>query len=228
MTQKLTLFDLLTAGLTWLFAFFAIDGTEGSQTAMAYLFCIFNCFQGFFIFFLICLANKDFMKMVSQWFSSESKKKPTNEKHKPPENLINRFRKGTLDKGTTSLQQVQQITNGEYGANSLSYDESCRTVSTSDGYSYGIGNNGYPDMIVCPDTIELNEFTSSGITGSIRDVDDKSDVCTVASNDTNSTTDSVDDYERRIARINAVREETEMERAPSIFVENTNDVLRYC
>ena len=42
-------------GLTWLFAFFAIDG---AAIVMQFLFCIFNSLQGFFIFIFLNIREK--------------------------------------------------------------------------------------------------------------------------------------------------------------------------
>ena len=48
-------------GLTWLFAIFTFSVT-GLKETFQILFVIFNSFQGFFIFFFICILNKDVLE----------------------------------------------------------------------------------------------------------------------------------------------------------------------
>jgi len=49
---------LFVQGLTWLFAFLAIDGSTGFTLAMQYCFCIFNSLQGFLIFVFLNIREK--------------------------------------------------------------------------------------------------------------------------------------------------------------------------
>ncbi|XP_072034709.1 adhesion G-protein coupled receptor G2-like [Amphiura filiformis] len=54
-------------GLTWIFGFLAING---AALVFQWLFCIFNSFQGVFIFIFFCLKQKDVRETVTSTFSS--------------------------------------------------------------------------------------------------------------------------------------------------------------
>ena len=69
---------LLLLGLTWLFAIFTVGE---ANIVFEYIFCMLNTLQGFFIFLVYCVANKDVRtalkasccKKYSKEFSSNSK-----------------------------------------------------------------------------------------------------------------------------------------------------------
>ncbi|XP_072047497.1 adhesion G-protein coupled receptor G7-like [Amphiura filiformis] len=54
-------------GLTWVFGFLAIDD---AVIVFQWLFCIFNAFQGVFIFIIFCLKQKDVREVVTASFRS--------------------------------------------------------------------------------------------------------------------------------------------------------------
>ena len=56
-------------GTTWIIGLFAVDVLT---IPMQILFCIFNSFQGFFIFIFYCVRNKDAKKQWMETFGSKS------------------------------------------------------------------------------------------------------------------------------------------------------------
>ena len=58
-------------GLTWVFGFFAIDT---ASIIFQWLFCIFNSFQGVFIFIFSCLNQKDVKEVMFSSFRSSASK----------------------------------------------------------------------------------------------------------------------------------------------------------
>ena len=57
---------VILLGLTWVFAIFAVGG---ASLVFQYLFCIFNSFQGLFIFIFYCVMKKDVKDIWRQKFS---------------------------------------------------------------------------------------------------------------------------------------------------------------
>ncbi len=69
-------------GITWVFGFLAI---EEARVAFQLLFCVFNSFQGLFIFILFCFAQKDVRKLVCArcLIEAPSQPKPKKVQKKP-------------------------------------------------------------------------------------------------------------------------------------------------